>query len=122
MLDCNPTCYAMEPKIQLSKDTTGKAVDSTMCKSLVGGLRYLVHTRPDISYAVGMVSRFMERPTVQHLNAVKRIMRYIMGTLEFGLIYAENTGNYLMYGYSDSDLGGNIDDWKSTSGIVFLFK
>ncbi|KAL8089889.1 hypothetical protein AgCh_039374 [Apium graveolens] len=119
MLSCNPTRHPMEAKVQLSRDTTGKAVDSTMFKSLVGGLRYLAHTRPDISYVVGMVSRFMERPTVQHLNAVKQILRYISGTLEFGLTYAENSGNHMLCGYSDSDLGGNIDDRKSTGGMVF---
>ncbi|KAL8106265.1 hypothetical protein AgCh_029885 [Apium graveolens] len=83
--------------IELSKDVTGKAVDSTIYKSLVGGLRYLVHTRSDISYAVGMVSHFMERPTEQHLSAVKRILRYV----------------------ADSDSGGNVDDRKSTSGMAF---
>lgn len=119
MMDCNPTRYPMEPKHQLSKDSTGKAIDSTKFKSLVGGLRYLVHTRPDISYAVGVVSRFMERPTVMHLNAVKRILRYIKGTMEYGLMYTANSGNHMLSGYSDSDLGGNVDDRKSTGGMVF---
>lgn len=119
MLDSNLTKYPMEPKVQLSKDHMGKAVDSTMFKSLVGGLRYLVHTRPDISYAVGMVSRFMERPTVQHLNAVKRILRYVNGTKEYGLVYTENFGNHLLSGYSDSDLRGSVNDRKSTGGMAF---
>lgn len=119
MLNSNPTKYPMEPRIQLNKDTTGKAVDPTQYKSLVGGLRYLVHTRPDIAYAVGIVSRFMERPTVQHMNAVKRILRYLVGTLDHGLVYTENSGNHLLSGYSDSDLGGNVDDRKSTGGMVF---
>lgn len=47
---------------------------------------------------------------MQHLNAVKRILRYISGTLEYGIMYTENSGNHLLYGYSDSDLGGNVDD------------
>ena len=66
-------------------------------KSMVGGLRYLVHTRPDISYAVGVVSRYMERPTIMHQNAVKRILRYIKGTLQFGLVYTEKGGNNVVY-------------------------
>ena len=119
MLESNSTKYPMEPKIQLSKDATGKAVDSTLFKSLVEGLRYLVHTRPDISYAVGIVSRFMERPTVQHLNAVKRILCYVNGTLDHGLVYTKNSGSHLLSGYSDSDLGGDVDDRKSTSGMAF---
>lgn len=71
MGDCNPVKYLMEPKIQLNKDECGKSVSSTQFKSMVGGLRYLVHTRSDIAYVFGIVSRFMERQIVLHLNAVK---------------------------------------------------
>ncbi|XP_074362525.1 secreted RxLR effector protein 161-like [Apium graveolens] len=109
----------MEPKIQLHKDETGKAVNPTDYKSLVGSLRYLVHTYPDISFSVGVVSRYMERPTVLHLNAVKCIMRYVRGTLDFGLVYLRGKGNYLLAGFSDSDLAGNLDDRRSTGGLAF---
>lgn len=61
----------------------------------------------------------MERPTVMHLGAVKRILRYVKGTADFGLVYSKGKGNYLLTGYSDSDLGGNIDDRKSTGGMAF---
>lgn len=94
MEDCNSTKYPMEPRLQLGKDEKGRAVNSTDYKSLVGGLRYLVHTRPDIAYAVGIVSRYMERPTVLHLGAVKRILRYVKGTADYGLVYTRGTGNY----------------------------
>lgn len=62
-------------------------MDATQYKSMVGGLRYLVHTQPDISYAMGIVSRFMERPTVLHQNIVKRVLRYVKGyiTVWFGV-------------------------------------
>lgn len=59
MVDCNPTNFPMDPKECLTKDEGGKTVDATQFKSMIGGLRYLVHTRPDIAYSVGMVSRFM---------------------------------------------------------------
>lgn len=84
MSGCNPTKYPMDPKEHLTKDEGGELVDPTEYKSLVGGLRYLVHTRPDIAYSVGIVSRFMEKPSVVHKNAVKRILRYVSGTLQFG--------------------------------------
>ncbi|KAL8155333.1 hypothetical protein AgCh_000640 [Apium graveolens] len=71
MQACNPTKYPMDPKEHLTKDEGGKLVDPTEYKSLVGGLHYLVNTRPDIAYAVGIVNRFMEKPTVVHKNAVK---------------------------------------------------
>lgn len=83
MSGCNPTKYPMDPREQISKDEGGKVVNATEYKSLVGSLRYLVHTRPDIAYSVGIVSRFMERPTTMHLNAVKKIFRYLKGTLNF---------------------------------------
>lgn len=75
----------------------------------------MVHTSPDISYVVGMLSRFIERPTVLHLSAVKRVLRYIKGTLQYGLVYSRGKGNHMLSGYSDSDFAGNnIDDMMST--------
>ncbi|XP_074361809.1 secreted RxLR effector protein 161-like [Apium graveolens] len=109
----------MEPKVQIDKDEKGKPINSTEFKIRVGGLRYLVHTRPDIAFSVGVVSCFMERPTILYLNAAKRILRYITGTLEYGLIYAKGTGNYLFYGYLDSDMGNNVVDRRSTGGMSF---
>lgn len=96
-----------------------KAVDATHYKSLIGGLRYLVHTRPDIAYSVGVASRYMERPTTVHQNAVKRILRYVQGTLQFGLVYSRTSGNNILTGFADSDLAGNLDDRKSTGGMCF---
>ncbi|XP_074363653.1 uncharacterized protein LOC141704306 [Apium graveolens] len=115
MIGCNPTKYPMDPKEQLTKDDGGKTVDTTQYKSMVGGLRYLVHTRPDISYAVGIISRYMERPTVLHQNAVKRILRYIKGTLDYGQIYSKQGGNNIL------TLAGNIDDRRSMSIVGMVF-
>lgn len=61
----------------------------------------------------------MERPTILHLQAVKRILRYVKGTLDYRLIYWKGTGNYILSGYSDSDLGGSLDDRRSTGGMAF---
>lgn len=71
---CNPTRYPMEPKVLITKDEGGKTINPTEYKSMVGCLRYLVQTRPNIAYSVGIVSRFMERPTMMHQNVVKRIL------------------------------------------------
>lgn len=117
--DCNPSKYPMNHKEKICKDERGKSVDSTMYKSMVGGLRFLVNTRPDIAFAVGVVSRYMERPTVMHLTAVKRIMRFVKGTLQYGLVYSSNSGNNLITGFSDSDLRGIIDDRKCTGGMAY---
>lgn len=115
----NPVKYPMDPKIQIHKDEGGRLVDATQFKSIIGGLRYLVHTCPDIAYSVGLISHFMEKPTTLHQNATKRILRYVQGTLNYGLVYMKGWGDYLLSGFSDSDLGGNIDDRKSTGGMAF---
>lgn len=77
MSGCNSVKYPIDPKLVLNKDERGKSVNTTLYRSIIGGLRYLVHTRPDIAYSVGVVSRYMERPTVLHYNAVKQIIRYV---------------------------------------------
>lgn len=63
--------------------------------------------------------QFRERLIMMYQNAVKRILRYVKGTLDHSLVYSKGTGHYLLSGYSDSDLASNIDDRKSTKGMVF---
>ncbi|KAK2437950.1 hypothetical protein QL285_022782 [Trifolium repens] len=108
----------MECGIKLSKHDEGESVDPSLFKSLVGSLRYLTCTRPDILYTVGVVSRYMEHPTTTHLKAAKRILRYIKGTTNLGLYYSVSD-DYKLVGYSDSDWGGDVDDRKCPSGYVF---
>jgi hypothetical protein len=81
---CNPVHIPMEPRLKMSTVSSNPPVDATLYRSIVGSLRYLVHTRPDISFAVGFVSRFMETPTTEHWAAVKHLIRYIAGTLHLG--------------------------------------
>jgi hypothetical protein len=90
-----------------------------MYRSVVGSLRYLVNSRPDLTYSVGYISRFMENPTTEHLAAMKRVLRYVAGTLHFGCCYKRKKNPQLV-GYSDSDMAGDIDTRKSTSGILFF--
>lgn len=94
-------------------------MDPTFFKSLVGSLRYLTSTRPDIVYEVSLVSRYMENPTITHLKVAKRILRYIKGTLDFGLFYSISN-NFKLEGFCDSDWAGDVDDRKSTTGFVFF--
>jgi hypothetical protein len=121
MVNCNPCSTPMEVRLQLSGKSTSEEVDATMYRSLVGSLRCLVNTRPDISFAVGYVSRFMEKPRQEHLAAVKHLLRYIAGTIDYGLVYPKLTkGDSRLIGYSDSDLGGDVDERKSTAGVIFF--
>ena len=88
---------------------------------MVGSLRYLVNTRPDLAYSVGIVSRFMEAPTTEHWAAVKHILRYIKGTTNFGCVYLREKKEMVeLLGYSDSDMAGDVDGRKSTSGVAYF--
>ncbi|XP_050877358.1 secreted RxLR effector protein 161-like [Lathyrus oleraceus] len=121
MESCNPASTPMEPGTSLSKFDGGKHVEAGKYQSLVGSLRYLTCTRPDISLSVGIVSRFMEEPVYTHWKALKRIQRYIQGTVSLGMFYS-NSYKYKLVGYSDSDWCGDIDDRKSTFGYVFFME
>jgi hypothetical protein len=116
---CNPCATHMEPKLKLSRESYAPPIDGMLYRSLVGSLRYLVNTRPDISYSVGYVSRFMEKPTQEHLEVVKRIIRYIAGTIRYGVQYGREE-EWKLIGFSDSDLSGDVDTRKCTSGIIFF--
>ena len=90
-----------------------------MYKQLVGSLMYLTTTRSDLMYAVSLISRFMTSPTELHLQATKRVLRYLKGTVDLGILY-QKEGNGELIAYTDSDYAGDVDDRKSTSGYVFL--
>ncbi|KAM0021248.1 putative RNA-directed DNA polymerase [Helianthus debilis subsp. tardiflorus] len=118
MAECNSSKWPMEHKLKLTKDEKGKDVDPTHYRRFIGSLRYLIHTRPDHSYSVGVVSRFMEKPKESHLAAVNHILRYIKGTIHYGLKYRSG-GDGKLVGYSDSSFGTDVSDGRGTTGTVF---
>jgi hypothetical protein len=120
MVGCNPTATPMEEKLRLSRESKAEEVDPTHYPWLIGSLRYLMHTRPDLAFAVGYLSRFMEWPTMEHQQAIKRELRYVVGTLDYGLHYRRAPGTAHFVGYCDSDLAGDIDTSRSTSGTMFF--
>jgi len=73
--------------LKLSKEDNSKDFDPSLYKSIVGSLMYLTATRPDIMYAVSLISRFMEKPKEAHWQAAKRILRYVKGTKRYGIFY-----------------------------------
>jgi len=119
MKGCNPVDTPMEQHIKLLPGKPDDVVNATKFRSIVGSLRYLVNTRPDIAFAVGMVSRFMESPNIEHWGAVKRIVRYIAGTAGLGCKYLKREASELV-GYSNSDHAGDLEKRKSTTGVVFF--
>ena len=87
MLDCKPISTPMDPNVRLQEDKGKDLEDVSMFRQLVGSLIYLTLTRPDISYVVGVVSRYMSNPKKPHLDAVRRILRYVKSTINFGILY-----------------------------------
>ena len=87
----------------------------------VGSLMYaMVATRPDISHAVGVISRFMHNPDRSHWNAVKHVLRYLADTKDHGILFSPNPTSGVV-SYTDSDFAGCVDSRKSTTGYCFKF-
>ncbi|GJY40225.1 ribonuclease H-like domain, reverse transcriptase, RNA-dependent DNA polymerase [Tanacetum coccineum] len=120
MIDCNETLIPMDPGTRLTKVTEGTMVNSTEYRSLIGCLRHLLHTRPDLSYSVGLLSRFMQEPREQHMKAIRQVLRYVKGTKDYGITYKHNGGNKI-HGFSDSSYGVNTQEGKGTTGIIFYY-
>jgi len=106
----------MDPKVKLTKESSSAGVDATEYRSLVGSLRYLVNTRPDLALSAGYISRFMDGPHEEHLAVVKHILRYLAGTWNWVLFYTRKRGERAeLKGFSDSDLARDLDGRKSTT-------
>ncbi|XP_022003993.1 uncharacterized mitochondrial protein AtMg00810-like [Helianthus annuus] len=118
MGNCNAISTPLEYGLRLSKEDPEDEVDQNLYRSLAGCLVYLTNTRPDTMFEVSKISRFMERPKKSHWETGKRILRYIKGTLNHGVVYSKGSKGKLV-GFSDNNYAGNIDDSKSTSGYVF---
>src|SRR3954467_3177742 len=87
---------------------------------MIGSLLYLTASRPDIAFAVRVRSRYQAEPKVSHINQVKRILKYVSGTCDYGILYSHGC-EPILYGYCDADWAGSVDDRKSTSeGCFFL--
>ncbi|XP_065619112.1 secreted RxLR effector protein 161-like [Quercus suber] len=103
---------------KLSIDATGVDVDPTLYHSMIGSLLYLTASRPDIAFSVRVCAQFQAAPKEFHLIAVKRIVRYVNGTFDYG-IWNTKDSNECLAGYSDANWAGCIDDRKSMSGGCF---
>ncbi|GJU27835.1 retrovirus-related pol polyprotein from transposon TNT 1-94 [Tanacetum coccineum] len=114
--DSKPTKTPMSTEIKLTKDDEADSVDSSKYQGMIGSLLYLTASRPDIMFSVCLCARFQENPKTTHLEAVKRIFRYIRGTSHLGLWYPKGTGIETIV-YADSDHAGDYVDRKSTSGV-----
>jgi hypothetical protein len=119
MEDSSPVSTPMVVGCKLSKDDISLDVDQRTYISMIGSLLYITTSRPDIMHAVGMVGRYQATPKQSHLQAVKRIFRYLKGTMTYGLWYPRNQ-NFQLTAYLDVDWANCVDERKSTSGGPFI--
>jgi transposase InsO family protein len=116
---CNPVATPMIQNLHLQVNMGEPPADIKMFQKKVGKLNFLTQTRADIAPAVSLVSRFNHAPQKPHMDAVNHILRYVRGTLDFGLCFKRGEDSVLT-GYSDADWAGDRDDRKSTTGYVFM--
>lgn len=126
MQDCHPVLSPMDINVKLSKDTCPNTVvdrnymENIPYQEAVGSLMYAAQvSRPDICFALSVVSRFNHNPSKIHWQAVKRIFRYLKGTTNTKLVYRRNSDAKLI-GFCDADHAGDADDGKSTTAYVFM--
>ncbi|CAM8932015.1 unnamed protein product [Rhodiola kirilowii] len=105
--------------LKITKDDAGTKVDQKLYMSMIGSLLYLIANIPDIAYAVGVCARYQADPKESHLLQVKRIIKYMCGTVDFGIWYTKDTNPHLV-GFCDADWVRNAEDRKSTSGGCFF--
>jgi hypothetical protein len=120
MTDCNPCSTPVDTQGKLSEAKSNPVTDPTAYRSLAGALQYLTFTRPDITYAVQQICLHMHDPREPHLTALKRLIRYLRGTVDYGLLLHRSSSAELVV-YIDADWVGCPDTRRSTSGYaVFL--
>ncbi|CAL8151067.1 unnamed protein product [Prunus armeniaca] len=120
LTECKYVTTPLVATEKLAKDDGSGAANEEHYRSIVGSLLYLIATRPDIMYASSLLARFMHCPTNRHYGTAKCVLRYVKGTLDYGLEYVKGRKSVLI-GYCDSDWGGSVGDSKSTSGYAFTF-
>ncbi|GJY35844.1 putative ribonuclease H-like domain-containing protein [Tanacetum coccineum] len=114
---CDPVDTPMVEKSKLDEDKEGKVVDPSHYRGMIGTLLYLTASRPDLQFAICMCARYQARPTKKHLHAVKRIFRYLKGTVNRGLWYPKDS-SIALTAFADADHAGCQDTRRSTSGSM----
>ena len=118
MLDYKAMNTLVVTKLKLLNDDSSERVDVTLYRQIIESLVYLTNTRPDICFFVNTLSHYMVEPRHVHLVATKYVMRYLKGTLDYGLIYAADS-EIILHNYTNSYWEGNTQHRKSTSRYCF---
>jgi hypothetical protein len=116
MLGCRPASTPMDPNLKLSVESGELLSNLSIYQRLVGRLIYLTNTRPDLTFAVSVVSQFMHAPRMSHLDAVHHILRYVKTSPGLGLFYSAGHQSRLSC-FTDADYAGSQTDRRSTTGL-----
>lgn len=118
MEECNAVQTPMEFGLKVSKAEEERSIDETDYRRKIGCLRYLLHTRPNLAFSVGLLSRYMHNPKTSHGVALKQVLQYLRGTTKLGLVY-KRANTIEIKGYSDSSHNIYDDDGRSTTCHIF---
>jgi hypothetical protein len=116
MSACQPVDAPIKEGLKLCVEPNQVPADKVRYQRLVGRLMYLAHTRPDLAYALSVISQFMHNPGEQHMNAVMQILRYLKSAPGKGILFHKNEDHQRVDAYTDADWAGDVDDRRSTSG------
>ena len=119
MEHCTPSYTPLPEGLVLSKNSNTPPVNPTLYRMLVGKLLFLTKTRPDLTHAVSVISRFMQHPQEVHLHAAKHVLRYVRRYPDLGLFFKQGEENRL-HGYTDADYAQDIDDRISVGAYIFF--
>ncbi|XP_070664630.1 uncharacterized protein [Malus domestica] len=117
---CKPVSTPLIANEKLKKDNESEFADASLYKSIVGSLLYLTITRPNLMFSASLLFRFMQNPSKIHMGTAKRVLRYVQGTLDYGIKY-EMGKLTILIGFCDNGWGGSEDDSRNTSGYAFTF-
>lgn len=120
MNKCSPVHTPMKLGLKMLKLEDERDIDATMCRKNVGCLRYLLHTRPELSLCVGVLIRYMQNPRKSHGVAMKQVLRYLQGSTTYGLVFEHSTSKIpKLISYCDSIYNVDPDDGRRTTGHIF---
>jgi len=118
MMDCKPMPTPLVANMKLFSDTSLDLVDATIYRQMIGSLMFLTNTRPEICFSVNTLIQYMVKPRRVHWIAAKHVLRYLKGTVEYGMSYDADQ-EISLQGYTDADWVGSVTHRKSTSGCCF---
>lgn len=121
MKNYNLVTTPLKARFKFNEESKSQPIDPMKFNNLIRSLRYLVYTQLDLTYLVGCLSGYMEAPSLEHMAALKRVLRYVKGTINLRLMY-KRENDLTTIRYSDSDHVGDVADQKSTTDIFFFHR